>query len=137
MTGTPTDSEIDRVAVAAWPATLAEMTDIATAELERDGVMAELAHRYARRAVLAIAFLFGGRAIYLPTGEKLRRAIRDNEIYTRANASNLAELAAEYGITVTSVYAVIARQRALRRTARKAPTKPQHSARTGVADDAE
>jgi|GEM_PF-2947154 len=115
------EADAARAPKSAWPALMVEMIDAAEAELRRIGSTAELAQRHAQRVVLALAALFGGRPFYLPTGTSLRRAIRDDEIFRRARAGNIAALAQEFGMTQTNIYRVIARQRALRRAVPHCP----------------
>ena len=54
---------------------------------------------------------FGGSLLYIPKGEKMDRAARDAEIFAAFTGRNHRELARRYGLTVSTIYDVIAAQR--------------------------
>lgn len=99
---------------ARWPTALVELLDVvelALKKCERDDANVT---QDARAVVIAISFTFGGRPFYLPRGDAFRRAIRDAEIFQRANRNNIPELAREFSLSLQSIYNVIRRQRKLR-----------------------
>lgn len=54
---------------------------------------------------------FGGSLLYVPKGTKLDRATRDARICAEFTGRNHRELARRYGITVATVYDIIAAHR--------------------------
>jgi len=96
---------------AKWPKALAEMVDVLSCELRRQGV-AEPALT-ARKLMLVQAHYMGGRAYYLPTGDHLKAALRDRAIWDEFDGKNVDALARRHGLSVPQTYAVIAEQRKL------------------------
>jgi len=96
-----------------WPAVLAELVDILIADWERLGVDRETALKHAQREVILIANYRGGRPFYLPRGDRLKKALRDREIYLRHTGRNTEPLADEYGTTVRHIQRISAEQHAL------------------------
>jgi len=96
-----------------WARSLVEFVEQIQATFERSGMADDDAFRLASQAVRAIAEFRGGRQFYLPRGDTLVTALRDAEIYHRANRSNIETLAAEYGLTVSQIYRIGRQQRAL------------------------
>ncbi len=100
-----------------WPTLLAELVDVVADHMEtRERLDPETAIFKAQDVVLAISHHLGGRAVYLPRDDKLKRAIRDNSIYRawKAGATH-AELASKMGLTTARIYSIISGQRQLRR----------------------
>ena len=56
--------------------------------------------------------VFGGSLIYLPKGKDYERKARDAAIYHAFTGKNHLELARRYRLTVTQIYAILARVRA-------------------------
>lgn len=98
-----------------WPKAMAEFIDVLAASALRNGMVStpEDAKQYARWAVLTLGKHFGGRQVYLPKGDKLLSALRDNQIWHDFNGKNHEDLAARHGLTVVRVYKIIAEQRHL------------------------
>lgn len=97
-----------------WPRTLAELFDVLLAEMGRLGKSEKEAARIARASVIAIAHNLGGRAIYLPRGESVRRAIRDARMWHEHDGRNTQELAERYHLSIRQVYQILSEQKALR-----------------------
>lgn len=96
-----------------WPQTLAESVDVLFADNLRRGMADDAAIADAQRAVLVLANHIGGRSVYWPRGDALRTALRDREIFLRANrcgGKNKDQLAAEYGLVVRTIERIIAEQ---------------------------
>lgn len=98
-----------------WPAQLVEFLQVLEAMHRRKGLAADAAFANARDVVLALATHLGGRQFYLPRGDRLAIALRDAEIWHRFDGRNVAELAAQHGLTEIHLYAVLRRQRDLHR----------------------
>lgn len=101
-----------------WEGTLKEMVEIAEAELaQRLPDKPEQAAELARAVVFAICNTMGGSVLYLPRGTALQNAIRDAALFRDWRDHNIGplELVRKYKITSPTVYAIIARQRALHR----------------------
>ena len=99
-----------------WPAFLAELVDVVADHMQtRERLDAEAAMAKAQDVILVIAHYLGGRAVYLPRDDKLKRAIRDNSIYRawKAGASHV-ELSRKTGLTTARIYSIIDSQRRLR-----------------------
>lgn len=96
----------------AWPKMLTDLIDLLTAHFKRRGFARP--DEEARRVVAALAVYFGGRMMYLPRGDRLQKAMRDAEIWAAYTGNNVPQLAQHFRMSVPSVYAIIAEQRALR-----------------------
>ena len=100
----------------AWPKTLTEFIDVGLSVLKRrHGLNDELALKYAREIIVALAHHMGGRQVYFPRDERLMNAIRDNYIYRSFKGDNHQELADANGLTRAQIYNIIARQTQLHR----------------------
>ena len=98
----------------AWPKTLAELVDVIASHLRRTHHCEEsIAKRQAIETTLVIANHFGGSPVYLPKGDKLRRAIRDTQIFHEATGDNISILAKKHGLTNVQIYTIISKQRRL------------------------
>lgn len=96
-----------------WPTTLAELVDVLRATFVRRGQSDATALDAAQSVVLAISQHLGGKQIYLPTGERLRAAVRDRRIYLEYNGRNREELARRYQLTTRRIETIAAEQRAI------------------------
>lgn len=96
-----------------WPERLAELFNVLQSELARNGVDEEGSLRLAAKCSGAIAWYLGGRATYLPTGETLKAALRDNLIFAEFNGRNIEQLSRQHGLSHPAIYKIIARQRAV------------------------
>lgn len=124
FTLTAEDDELLKKAAAAldvprehWPKSLADMLDVAMAALERGGLTPDLAGEYARRVMLAIAKFHGGLSWYLPAGDDIERAMRDDRIFRDSGRVSPQEIARREDISLQRVYQIVAEQMALRRKA--------------------
>ena len=104
-----------KAAVPHWPQTLLDLRDVLVALFVRRGSTADEAHDCAGACVMELAQYMGGRALYLPMGTRARLALRDAEIFRRANGRNTDALAQEFGLTQRHVQRVMAEQTRLRR----------------------
>ncbi len=102
---------------ARWPQLLADMIDLFCAELQRQGHDEVAARLSASKLVGALAHYYGGRAVYLPTGEALKAALRDNQLFDEWSRSrgDIDCLARKYALTNSTVYAILRQQLALHR----------------------
>jgi Mor family transcriptional regulator len=97
-----------------WPAFLSELVDVMACELDRQGVTA--ADDHARKLAFVVSHYMGGRAIYLPTGQKLKAALRDREIFDKwVNGTALDQLIDDYELSAPKLYELLAEQRKLYR----------------------
>ncbi len=111
----PTDAEMANLDApdTRWPSMLAELVDVLRANFQRRGRSEAEAIAEAQQAALVIGEYLGGRNAYLPTGERLRDALRDRRLYLEANGRNKADLAQRYGITERRVEQITAEQKAI------------------------
>ena len=99
----------------AWPSFLAELVDVLADHYEsREKVDTTTAVERAQDVIVVIAHHLGGRSIYLPRDDRLKRAIRDSLIYREFDGANHLALAKRTGLTKTQIYNIIDRQRRLR-----------------------
>lgn len=97
-----------------WPKLLAELVDVCAAAFRRDGRAEAAALADAETTVLAIAEYFGGRMLYLPRNDALRKALRDALIWHTFKGDNIAALAEQHRLTPQAIYQIIAEQKRLR-----------------------
>lgn len=99
----------------AWPRSLAAMVDVVVAALARRGEPEERALELAVCALGAISRYHGGRMTYLPTGEALDRALRDNRMWLgyKGRREDIERMMREEKLTEQHVYRILAEQRAL------------------------
>lgn len=99
-----------------WPRTMSELVDVFTARAMQDDIVSdEEASSLARWVVLILGNHLGGRQAYLPKGDKLRAALRDQQIWHDFNGRNQVELASKHQLTVIRIYQILSEQRALHR----------------------
>lgn len=116
-TAQPMNEASGQPLAAKWPSTLRDMMDVIMAHFSRQGLDEQKAQREAEAIVVNLAHYFGGRQIYLPQGNSLKRAIRNMDIARCANGRNTAELAAEFNCTERTIQMIVAEQARLRRSA--------------------
>jgi len=96
-----------------WAEGLVNLIQVQEATFRRSGLDAKTSFRLARASVLAMAQYYGGKQWYLPRGDDLHTALRDADIYRRANRDNIEALAAEYKLTPRSVWRIVRDQHRL------------------------
>ncbi|MCL1550481.1 Mor transcription activator family protein [Xanthomonas nasturtii] len=96
-----------------WAPMLASMVAVLESTYRRLGLGDAQAAKLATAGVLAQAEYAGGRMLYLPRGDRLRKALRDAEIYHRARRGNIRQLADEYGLTDIHIYRICREQKEL------------------------
>lgn len=100
-------SDVDK----AWPQTLADMVDILRATALDRGKSETEAMLEARRTIMVLAHYFGGQVIYLPRNEKLRLALRNQQIWYEFKGRNIQALAKKHKLTETMIYGILKEQR--------------------------
>lgn len=96
-----------------WPQDLAAILREIESVLVRRGMAPAPAFAAAAEAALGISRYGGGRLMYIPQGQRIMLALRDGEIWRRFNGKNHHDLAAEFSLTVVSVYEILREQRSL------------------------
>lgn len=101
----------------AWPKILADIVDLFLAELTRSGMSIESAAKYAPKLAAVLGHYFGGRSYYIPTGDTLKLALRDNMLFHDYQCGNgdIKKLAEKYDLTDSRIYLIIREQVALHR----------------------
>ncbi len=94
----------------AWPSTIIDLFKLMQLEYQKQGIDDVGA---VLKTTLAIADCLGGVQQYLPKGERLRKYIRNMEIYYRFNGRNIRELSRQYRQTEQSIYRILAEQKRL------------------------
>jgi Uncharacterized conserved protein len=102
-----------------WPRSLVELIDILEAELTRQGHTEE-PRILARKQALALSHYLGGRQYYIPCGNSMMTALRDDLIYCQFNGRNIEELRRAHKLSQPQIYQIIQRQRQLH-TRRRQP----------------
>ncbi|GAA4650823.1 Mor transcription activator family protein [Kistimonas scapharcae] len=96
-----------------WPRDLVEMSDFLRAQLNQEGESDERTLLLADKLLVALAFRSGGRGFYLPKADRVKRALRDKQLYEAFNGRNIYELVRRFDLSEVKVYQVIKEQRAL------------------------
>ncbi|BAN97863.1 hypothetical protein E05_30970 [Plautia stali symbiont] len=97
-----------------WPQLLGALVDVMDNELQRQGFDPERARLLARKQAAALAAYAGGRNYYLPKGDTLFNALRDDEIFSRwFKGTPIESLRREYRLGQQQIYHIIATQRQL------------------------
>jgi Mor family transcriptional regulator len=97
-----------------WAPLLADIREVLAAHSLRTLRMDEQqAQRDAAGKTIELANFFGGRFIYLPNGQSLKRAMRDQDIYRRHvdHGEHPGALAQAFGLSEMTVYSILKRQR--------------------------
>lgn len=108
-----TEDSTAKVSEENWAPLLAAMVAVLAATHRRLGFDDAQAAKMATSGVLAIAEYLGGRTAYLPRGDRLRKALRDAEIYHRARRGNIRKLAEEYRLSDLQIYRIVREQKEL------------------------
>lgn len=107
----------DPTVLSRWEGSLREMVEIAEAKLLVEVKPGVEAAELARHVVFAICSVMGGKVVYLPRGDPLKRALRDAKIYRdwKDNDTPIPDLVSKYDLANQTIYDIIRRQRALHR----------------------
>lgn len=107
----------DPTVLSRWEGSLREMVEIAEAKLLVEIKPGVEAAELARHVVFAICSVMGGKVVYLPRGDALKRALRDAGIYRdwKDNSISIPDLVSKYDLANQTIYDIIRRQRALHR----------------------
>ena len=97
-----------------WPKLLAEMLDVVEAGFVRDGMPPIDAARLARRAMLLLARYHGGHSFYLPAGDEIERALRDDAIFRDLGRIPADALARDHKLSEVRIYQIYREQKSLR-----------------------
>ncbi|MBU2673550.1 MULTISPECIES: Mor transcription activator family protein [Hafnia] len=95
-----------------WPQMLVALMDVLEGELSRQRIAGDN-RQQARKLATALAHYMGGRPYYLPNGERLKNALRDDMIYRSFDGRNIESLRRAHGLGQAQIYNIIAQQRAL------------------------
>ena len=97
-----------------WSKLLADIYDLFVCELQRNKVSDS--QLIAAKLAGALAFHYGGRSCYLPTGERLKVGLAHNQLFHDwHNKVSISELAKKYGLTDSRVYQIVNEQMRLHR----------------------
>ena len=98
-----------------WTMTLSELADVLEDELQRMGQSAKSAYVMSRRLIARQAHHLGGRMMYLPRDDTLRKGLRDIEIYKQYTGNNSADLGLKFELTQRSITEIVREQHAINR----------------------
>lgn len=82
------------------------------------------AQMLAIQVIAALVQLFGGRPVYIPRNDAMKRARRNAQIWAEQGKLNVRELAAKHGLCVQEIYKIIAARRAEMKKKRAADSAP-------------
>ncbi|MGF1688725.1 transcriptional regulator [Photobacterium japonica] len=91
-----------------WPSTLQSLSEVLNSELKRANIEAP---HLADKLTIALGHYFGGRDIYIPTGTKLKSALRNIAIWREYNGRNIEQLANHHKLTERQITEIIREQR--------------------------
>lgn len=93
-----------------WPSTLQSLSALMQVTLKKHGIIN--ADRISEDLATGLSIYFGGRDVYIPNGESLKKALRDIKIWHEFKGNNLEQLSREYGLTERRISEIVAEQRA-------------------------
>ncbi len=93
-----------------WPSTLQSLSALMQVTLKKHGI--SHADRISEDLATGLSIYFGGRDVYIPNGESLKKALRDIKIWHEFKGNNLEQLSREYGLTERRISEIVAEQRA-------------------------
>ncbi|MGR3972796.1 Mor transcription activator family protein [Shewanella sp. 1180_01] len=93
-----------------WPSTLQSLCDVMRVTLKQHNI--DNADRVSEDLATSLSAYFGGRDMYIPNGESLKKALRDIKIWREFKGNNLEQLSRDYGLTERRVSEIVAEQRA-------------------------
>ncbi|AZE10198.1 hypothetical protein C4K10_1908 [Pseudomonas chlororaphis subsp. aureofaciens] len=107
----------DPTVLARWEGVLGDMVRVAEAELRKALEDDPRSTELAQLVIYSVCEHLGGGVMYLPNGARLKRAMRDADLYKdwRDKGIKPADLVGKYKISSPTVYDIITRQRALHR----------------------
>ncbi|MAK90442.1 MAG: hypothetical protein CMI13_04290 [Oleibacter sp.] len=96
-----------------WPRDLVALIDMYGGTLKRMGYKPAEAERISHALLLDLSTYCGGRYIYLPKNDALKKSIRDVELYRDWSHSGMLpdQLAQKYDLALPYVYRVLKEQR--------------------------
>lgn len=92
-----------------WPANLQSLCELLRSALRSRGV--NDADALAEQLATLIGGYLGGRDMYIPSGERLKVALRDIRIWREFKGNNLEQLSRQYGLSERRVSQIVAEQR--------------------------
>lgn len=96
-----------------WPKDLVEIADFVLAELKAAGYQDAELNLLTEKILVGLCFRSGGRGFYLPQADRVKRALRDKQIYDAFNGHNIRQLVRHFELSEQKVYEVLREQRAL------------------------
>lgn len=93
-----------------WPSIVVDLFKIVKLKYQKQGIEDI---KVTLETTLALIDYLGGMQVYVPKGERLRKHIRNMEIYYRFNGQNVRELARQFEQTEQSIYRILAEQKRL------------------------
>lgn len=93
-----------------WPSTLQSLSALMQVTLTKHGI--SNADRISEDLATGLSLYFGGRDVYIPNGDSLKKALRDIKIWREFKGNNLEQLSRDYGLTERRVSEIVAEQRA-------------------------
>lgn len=82
------------------------------------------AQTLAIHVIAALAQLFGGRVVYIPRNDAMKKARRNAQVWAEQGKLSAREIAAKHGLCVQQIYKIIAERRAEMKKKRAAESAP-------------
>lgn len=80
-----------------WPRSVVDLIDVLENELKRQNVSNP--RELARKQAVALSCFLGGRQFYIPCGDTILTALRDDLLYCQFNGRNMEELRRQYRLS--------------------------------------
>ena len=93
-----------------WPANLQSLCELVRQTLEKRNI--KDSERVSEVLTTALSVYMGGRHLYIPNGDRLKKALRDIRIWRDFKGNNIEALSREYHLTERHITQIIADQRA-------------------------
>lgn len=100
------------LASARFPETILTLVTLFERRLHKEGVTRP---GVAEKLITELSFYLGGRDIYLPSGDSLKRCVRDVQIYSSFRGNNISEVARKFNMTERNVSNVVSKVNQLAR----------------------
>ncbi|MCW8857006.1 MAG: hypothetical protein OQJ95_06535 [Kangiella sp.] len=96
-----------------WAIVLNGLIETLERQLVESGYDDKTAKQVSVEAVLVVTRYAGGQMLYLPSIKKVKKELRDRQLYEEFNGKNIDELCRKYKLAMPVVYAIIKQQKAM------------------------
>ena len=93
-----------------WPANLQSLCELMRQTLEKRNI--KEAEKVSEVLTTALSVYMGGRHLYIPNGDRLKKALRDIRIWRDFKGNNVEELSRKHNLTERHISQIVAVQKA-------------------------